>query len=129
MEAWDPGKKPALFFAWICLVFLFFSLKLCGAKCSNPGNLVFWEYCHCMPLSCLYDVEIGKSMTAGSLCFVEVVLISRVHGISWVLSSIGFRRDVRTKIVFTNSIDSISGPQGCMLFVDSARQKTSKRQY
>ena len=92
---------------------------------------MFGEYCRCMPLSCLYDVEIGKSMTAGSLCFVEVVLISRVHWISWVFSSIGlgFRRDVRTKFVFTNSIDSISGPQGCMLFVDSARQKTSKRQY
>ena len=65
---------------------------------------MFWEYCHCMPLSCLYYVEIGKSMTAGSLWFVEVVLISRVHAISWVFSSIGFRIDVRTIFAFTNSM-------------------------
>lgn len=46
-------------------------------------------------------------MTAGLLCFVEVVpLISWVHGISLVFSSVGFRRDVRTKIAFTKGIRS-----------------------
>ena len=56
----------------------------------------------------------------------KVVLISRVHAISWVFSSIGFRIDVGQCLLLLTAWDSISGPQGGMLSVDSARQKTSK---
>ena len=106
-QVWRPvslasGKNPAFFFAWIFLDLFIEGLRREMFKPREPRMFL-----GILPLYALVMFVLCRNWQEYNSRFpliCKVVLISRVHAISWVFSSIGFRIDVRTIFAFTNSM-------------------------